>query len=317
MRVCLMIEGQEDVTWDQWLALAGACEEHGLEGLFRSDHYESVMGMRERGSLDAWTTLAALAARTSRIRLGTLVSPATFRHPSVLAKSGATVDQISGGRAELGLGAGWHEGEHRAHGFEFPATPIRMERLAEQLEIVTRSWTEDAFSFQGRHYQVQDLRALPKPVQRPRPTLLVGGGAGPKSLALAARWADEYNTAGVPLEELPERHGRLQEAWREAGRDPETARLSLMTTCVVGRDRAEVAERVGRVLAVTGSHDSVAEVVDARPNWLLGTVDEVAERLRELEAAGVRRVMLQHLDHADTEMVAVLGEVAASMDTRP
>jgi F420-dependent oxidoreductase-like protein len=317
MRVCLMIEGQEGVTWDQWLALAGACEEHGLEGLFRSDHYESVMGMRERGSLDAWTTLAGLAARTSRIRLGALVSPATFRHPSVLARSVVTVDHISGGRAELGLGAGWHEGEHRAHGFEFPATPVRMERLAEQLEIVTRSWTEDAFSFQGRHYQVQDLRALPKPVQRPRPTLLVGGAAGPKSLALAARWADEYNTVGVPLEELAERRRRLEEAWREAGRDPETARLSLMTTCVVGRDRAEVAERVGRVLAVTGSHDSVAEVVDARPNWLLGTVDQVAERLRELAAAGVRRVMCQHLDHADTEMVAVLGEVAASMDTRP
>jgi F420-dependent oxidoreductase-like protein len=313
MRVCLMIEGQEDVTWEQWLALAGACEEHGLEGMFRSDHYESVMGMRERGSLDAWATLAALAARTRRIRLGTLVSPATFRHPSVLAKMVATVDHVSGGRAELGLGAGWHQGEHRAYGFEFPPTPTRMERLAEQLEIVTRSWTEDAVEFQGRHYQVQDLRALPKPVQRPRPTLLVGGGAGPKSLALAARFADEYNTVGVSLEELPERHGRLLDAWREAGRDPEEARLSLMTTCVVGRDRAEVSERVGRVLAAIGSHDSVAEVVEARPNWLLGTVDEVAERLRGLEAAGVGRVMLQHLDHADTEMVAVLGELAASM----
>ena len=313
MRVCLMIEGQEDVTWEQWLALAGACEEHGLEGLFRSDHYESVMGMRERGSLDAWATLAALAARTSRIRLGTLVSPATFRHPSVLAKMVATVDHVSGGRVELGLGAGWHEGEHRAYGFEFPPTPTRMERLAEQLEIVTRSWTEDAVDFQGRHYQLQDLRALPKPVQRPRPTLLVGGGAGPRSLALAARFADEYNTVGVPLEELPERRKRLRDAWREAGRDPEEARLSLMTACVVGRDRAEVEERIGRVLAAIGSHDSVAEVVDARPNWLLGTVDEVAERLRGLEAAGVGRVMLQHLDHADTEMVAVLGELAASM----
>jgi F420-dependent oxidoreductase-like protein len=313
MRVCLMIEGQEDVTWEQWLALAGACEEHGLEGLFRSDHYESVMGMRERGSLDAWATLAALAARTGRIRLGTLVSPATFRHPSVLAKMVATVDHVSGGRAELGLGAGWHEGEHRAYGFEFPPTPTRMERLAEQLEIVTRSWTEDAIDFRGRHYQLQDLRALPKPVQRPRPTLLVGGGAGPRSLALAARFADEYNTTGVPLEELSARRQRLRDAWRAAGRDPETARLSLMTTCVVGRDRAEVEERVGRVLAVIGSHDSVAEVVDARPGWLLGTVDEVAERLRGLEAAGVGRVMLQHLDHADTEMVAVLGELAASM----
>jgi F420-dependent oxidoreductase-like protein len=313
MRVCLMIEGQEDVTWEQWLALAEACERHGLEALFRSDHYESVMGMRERGSLDAWTTLAALAARTERIRLGTLVSPATFRHPSVLAKSVATVDRVSGGRVELGLGAGRYEGEHRAYGFEFPPTRVRMERLAEQLEIVTRSFAEDAFSFQGRHYQVQDLRALPKPVQRPRPTLLVGGAAGPKSLALAARYADEYNTTGAPLDELPERRRRLVAAWRDAGRDPEEARLSLMTTCVVGRDRAEVTERVRRVLAVTGSDASVDEVIDARPNWVHGTVDQVTERLRALEEVGVGRVMLQHLDHADTDMVAVLGEVAASM----
>jgi F420-dependent oxidoreductase-like protein len=317
MRVCLMIEGQEDVTWEQWLALAGACEEHGLEGLFRSDHYGPLMGVPERGSLDAWATLAGLAARTSRIRLGTLVSPATFRPPAVLAKNVVTVDHISGGRVELGLGAGWHEGEHRAHGFEFPGTPTRMERLAEQLEIVTRSWSEDAFSFQGRHYQVQDLRALPKPVQRPRPTLLVGGGAGPKSLALAARFADEYNVTGIPLEELPERRARQLDAWREAGRDPGTARLSLMTTGVVGRDQAEVEQRVGRVLAVTGSDDSVAEVIDARPNWLLGTVDQVVEQLEALEAAGISRVMVQHLDHADVEMVAVLGEVAASMDASP
>jgi F420-dependent oxidoreductase-like protein len=315
MRVCLMIEGQEDVSWEQWLALAGACEEHGLEGLFRSDHYESVMGMRERGSLDAWTTLAALAARTSRIRLGTLVSPATFRHPSVLAKSAVTVDHVSGGRVELGLGAGWHEGEHRAYGFEFPPTATRMARLAEQLEIVTRSWTEEAFSFHGQHYQVQDLRALPKPVQRPRPTLLVGGRAGPRSLALAARFADEYNTTGVPHEELPDHRRRLLEAWRDAGRDPDTARLSLMTTCVVGRDRAEVNERVRQVLAAIGVDAGVGEVVEGRPNWLLGTVDQVVERLQGLESAGVSRVMLQHLDHADLEMVAVLGEVAATMAT--
>jgi F420-dependent oxidoreductase-like protein len=317
MRVCLMIEGQEDVTWEQWLALAGACEERGLDGLFRSDHYGPLMGMPERGSLDAWATLAGLAARTSRIRLGTLVSPATFRPPAVLAKNVVTVDHISGGRVELGLGAGWHEGEHRAHGFEFPPTQTRMERLAEQLEIVTRSWSEDAFSFQGRHYQLQDLRVLPKPVQRPRPTLLVGGRAGPKSLALAARFADEYNVTGIPMEELPERRARQLDAWREAGRDPGTARMSLMITGVVGRDQAEVEQRVGRVLAVTGSDGSVAEVIDARPNWVLGTVDQVVEQLQALEAAGIGRVMLQHLDHADVEMVAVLGEVAASMDPSP
>jgi alkanesulfonate monooxygenase SsuD/methylene tetrahydromethanopterin reductase-like flavin-dependent oxidoreductase (luciferase family) len=235
----------------------------------------------------------------------------------VLAKSVVTVDHISGGRVELGLGAGWHEGEHRAYGFEFPATPARMARLAEQLEIVTRSWTEEAFSFVGQHYQVHDLRAEPKPLQRPHPTLLVGGAAGPKSLALAARFADEYNTVGVPLGEVPERRRRQLDAWRDAGRDPGTARLSLMTTGVVGRDRAEVDERVRRVLAVTGDDRSAEEVVDQRPHWLLGTTDQMVEQLQALEAAGISRVMLQHLDHTDLDMVAVLGEVAATMGAAP
>jgi F420-dependent oxidoreductase-like protein len=314
MRVCLMVEGQEDVTWEQWLGLATACEEHGLEGLFRSDHYQSVMGRRERGSLDAWTTLAALAARTSRIRLGTLVSPATFRHPSVLAKSVVTVDHVSGGRAELGLGAGWHDDEHRAYGFEMPPTATRMAILGEQLEVVHRSFTEEAFSFVGAHYRLEDLHALPKPVQRPHPPLLVGGGAGPRSLALAARWADEYNTTAATVEECRRRRGLLEAAWREAGRDPATVRLSLMTACIVGRDRGELRERVAAVQAVTSrGGDPEALLAEPPPHWLLGTAEQLAERLAELEAAGVDRVMLQHLAHRDLDMVAVLGEVAATL----
>ncbi|MGH2819948.1 MAG: LLM class flavin-dependent oxidoreductase, partial [Actinomycetota bacterium] len=163
MRICLMIEGQEDVGWKQWQALAVACEESGLEGLFRSDHYLSVGGHAERGSLDAWTTLAGLAAQTERIRLGTMVSPATFRHPSALAKSVVTVDHISGGRVELGLGAGWHEAEHRAYGFPFAGAPTRLEVLGEQLEIVRGAWDEGPFEFDGRHYRLEGLDALPKP----------------------------------------------------------------------------------------------------------------------------------------------------------
>jgi F420-dependent oxidoreductase-like protein len=314
MRVCLMVEGQEDVSWEQWLGLAAACEEHGLEALFRSDHYQSVMGRRERGSLDAWATLAALAARTSRIRLGTLVSPATFRHPSVLAKNVVTVDHVSGGRVELGLGAGWNEDEHRAYGFEMPPTATRMALLAEQLEIVHRSWTEEAFSFAGAHYRLEDLRALPKPLQRPHPTLLVGGGAGPRSVALAARFGDEYNTGLVSVEECRRRRGVVEAAWREAGRDPATVRLSLMTTCVVGRDRGELLERVAALQAVTGGGGDPAAVLAAPPpHWLIGTADQLVERLRELEQAGVTRVMLQHLAHGDLDMVAVLGEVAATL----
>ncbi len=189
-----MIEGQEDVTWEDWLALARACEEHGVESLFRSDHYLSAAGRGERGSLDAWATIAALAAVTSTVRLGTLVSPATFRHPSELAKVVATADHVSGGRVELGIGTGWMEAEHAAYGFSFPPLRERMAVLEEQLELIAGEWADGPFSLQGSHYAVRDLDALPKPVQRPRPNLIVGGSGGPRSLALAARLADEYNT---------------------------------------------------------------------------------------------------------------------------
>jgi F420-dependent oxidoreductase-like protein len=311
MRICLMIEGQEDVTWEQWLALAGACERHGLEGLFRSDHYLSVMGRRERGSLDAWATLAGLAARTSRIRLGTLVSPATFRHPSVLAKMVVTVDHISGGRAELGLGAGWHQDEHTAYGFDLPPIGERMSLLAEQLEVINRMWGEGTVDHEGAHYRLEGLDALPKPLQRPRPTLIVGGSGGPRATALAARWADEYNTTFVSsLEECRQRRRRLEAAWADAGRDPDTVRFSLMTGCVVGEDRAELLERVARMLERTGRGGRPEEFIANAPGYrIIGTAEQVVERLRELEAVGVQRVMLQHLVHDDLDMVELLGKV--------
>ncbi len=309
MRICLMVEGQEGVTWEQWLALADACEAHGLEGLFRSDHYLSVMGRRERGSLDAWATLAGLAARTGRIRLGTMVSPATFRHPSVLAKMVVTADHVSGGRVELGLGAGWHHDEHTAYGFDMPSVRERMSLLAEQLEIVNREWADGAFDFQGAHYRLQGLDALPKPVQRPRPNLIVGGAAGPGSAALAARWADEYNTNFATLQDCRERRQRLSAACEQAGRDPASLCFSLMSGCVVGRDRAEVLERLGRMLERTGRGGSPEGLLAEPPAQLIvGTVDEVVERLRACEAAGVQRVMLQHLVHDDVDMVALIGD---------
>jgi F420-dependent oxidoreductase-like protein len=309
MRLCLMIEGQEDVTWEQWLALAEACESHRIEALFRSDHYLSVLGRRDRGSLDAWATLAGLAARTTTLRLGTLVSPATFRHPSVLAKMVATVDHISGGRVELGLGAGWHEQEHTAYGFEMPPMKERMARLAEQLEIVNREWAEGSFDFHGSYYRIEDLDALPKPVQRPRPNLIIGGGAGPRSAALAARWADEYNSTMATLEQVRQRRQRVASAWDAAGRDPDTLRFSLMATCVVGRDREELRERLGRLLDRTGRGGTPEALLESAPEqWILGTVEQAAERLRGYEAAGVQRVMLQHLVHDDLDMVALIGD---------
>jgi F420-dependent oxidoreductase-like protein len=268
VRVALMIEGQEGVTWQQWVALAQAAERAGIEALFRSDHYSTVTG-RGGGSLDAWTTLAGLAAVTERLRLGTLVSPATFRHPSVLARSVVTVDHISGGRAELGMGAGWMEQEHRAFGFPFPPHDERAAMLAEQIEIVHREWTEDAFSFSGRFYELDGAQALPKPVQKPHPRLIVGGKGRRRTVEVAARWADEYNAFHVEPEFFRTLRSRLDEALVAADREPGSVAMSLMQ--------------------------------------LYG--DELRERLPEYEAAGVERVFVQHLDHEDLDAVAAIGQL--------
>src|SRR3954465_9310071 len=181
MDLCLMIEGQESVTWPQWVALARACETHGIPALFRSDHHLNLDGHPERGSLDAWGTIAALAAVTETLRLGTLVSPVTFRHPSALAKLATAADHVSGGRVEVGIGAGWHDREHAAYGFPYPPLRERMEHLEEQLEILHGHWSDGSFSFTGRHYRLEDLDAHPKPVQRPHPRGPGGGGAGPEA----------------------------------------------------------------------------------------------------------------------------------------
>jgi F420-dependent oxidoreductase-like protein len=303
-----MVEGQEGVTWDQWRALARAAEDGGLDGLFRSDHYTSIVrpGL---GALDAWATLAALAAVTERIRLGTLVSPATFRHPSVLARNAVTVDHVSNGRVEVGMGAGWYEREHVAGGFPFLDARRRFDLFEEQVEVVVRSWTEQGFDHRGAAYVLEGQDALPRPVQQPHPPLILGGRARPRGAALAARFAAEYNTLGAPLEELRDRKARLDAACTESGRDPSSLVFSVMTTCVVGADRAEALERLRRVAALVGDDRDPGELwADRRDRWLVGTVEDVAARLEELRDAGVRRVFLQHLDHADLEMVALVGD---------
>jgi alkanesulfonate monooxygenase SsuD/methylene tetrahydromethanopterin reductase-like flavin-dependent oxidoreductase (luciferase family) len=287
MRVALMIEGQEDVTWEQWLALAHAAEEANLEGLFRSDHYRSIMRGDPAGSLDAWATLAGLAAATTTLRLGTMVSPVTFRRVSVLAKLVTTVDHISNGRVELGIGAGWFESEHDAYGFKFLSTKERLDELDRQLEELTRQWT-----------RAPDI--WPKPVQQP-PPIIVGGSAKPRTVRAAVQWADEYNTVFASVEEARERKRILDDAARSAGREP--LRFSLMIGCVVGRDEPELEERLEQFKRISGQ--------DAPP--VSGTVDQVVARLREYEQAGVERVMLQHLVHEDVEMVSVLGDVASQL----
>jgi F420-dependent oxidoreductase-like protein len=310
MDVCLMIEGQEGVTWEQWLDLALTCESSGFNGLFRSDHYLSFSDPHERGALDAWSTLSALAAVTERIRLGTMVSPVTFRHPAMLAKSVATADHVAGGRVELGMGAGWFEREHEAFGFSFPSDGERMEILAEQLEIVHRLWgrDENEVTFEGTHYRLDACVALPKPLQTPHPPLILGGGAGPRAAALAARWADEYNVNYIDPDEAAARRRRLSEACEAVDRDPASLRLSLMNGVVVGSDRAEVERRAAALLAHEGKDEDPATALERwRAERLVGTVDEVISRLAEYADAGVERVMLQHLVHDDLETVELIG----------
>lgn len=308
MRLCVMIEGQEGVTWDDWVRLARLTEQHGFEGLFRSDHYTAII-RPEADALDAWVTLAGLAAITERIRLGTLVSPATFRHPSVLARMAVTVDHISRGRVEVGMGSGWYEREHEAHGFPFLDAKQRFDLFAEQVEIVVRSWTEERFDHVGRAYTLRGQTALPHPLQQPHPPLVLGGTVKPRFAALAARNANEVNTLGAPNDELRQRKAVLDRACVEVGRDPATLGFSVMTSCFLGSVRSEVLERVGVFLSLRGDDtDPEALFAERRNRWLAGTVEEVVERIRELRELGVTRVFLQHLNHDDDAMLALIGE---------
>jgi alkanesulfonate monooxygenase SsuD/methylene tetrahydromethanopterin reductase-like flavin-dependent oxidoreductase (luciferase family) len=301
MRIALMIEGQEDVTWHDWVALADTCEAVGIDALFRSDHYLSVVGAGRRGALDAWATINALAARTSAVRLGTLVSPASFRHPSVLARLATTADHVSGGRVELGLGTGWSEIEHRAHGFPFLPMGERMDVLAEQLEILHDGfWGAGPFTFRGAHYTVEDLDAQPKPIQQPHPPLIMGGVAAPRSARLAARFADEYNTVNADLERIRQRREAIDAACVAADRDP--IPFSVMATAVIAPDEATLRRRADALAQWTGSDVDLGD-----PTWIAGTTGQVIEKLRAYEKAGVQRVFLQHLVHRDLDTVELIG----------
>ncbi len=320
MRVCIMVEGQEGVTWSEWMTLAMACEKLGFDGLFRSDHYQSLKGGAPRDALDAWMTIAALAARTKRIRLGTLVSPVTFRHPAVLAKSVAAADHISGGRVEVGLGAGWFEREHRAFGFPFPASGERLEMLGEQMEIVHRllDRSEGRVTFRGAHYQLDSCEALPAPLHDPHLPLILGGDAGPRSSRLAVRWADEYNVLFCGPTRCREVRVRLDEECMRAGRDPSTLPLSLMTGTVVGTDDAEVRAQVARMMVSESESGSPASYVEHLRDrgWIVGRVDQVLEQMAMLATAGISRVMLQMVAHDDLESLELLGrEVVTGVAT--
>lgn len=305
----LMLEGQEGVTWPRWLAIAQACERLGFDGLLTSDHYLSVVNVDEPGSNDAWTLLGALAARTERLRLGTMVSPVTFRLPTVLAKAATTVDRISNGRVQLGMGAGWWDEEHRTHGIPFPSTGERFEMLEEQLEIVHGLWTEDVFSFESRHYAIEECRFVPKPVQQPHPPIALGGKGGPRLARLVARWADEFNRVGGTPDETAASIERVTDALDAAARDRTSVTMSFMTWVFVGRTDAEWKGRVERARRMDPTAGSFDEYLsDISRDCIVGTVDRATERMNAYAAAGVQRFVLNHSLFDDIDQIELLAE---------
>ncbi len=311
MRYALMIEPQQGCSYADQLAVARRAEAAGFETFFRSDHYDSFPGESGRPTTDAWTVLAGLARETERIGLGVLVSPVTFRHPGSLAKVVATVDEMSGGRVTVGLGAGWNDAEHAHLGLVFPPIEVRAEMLEEQLQILRGLWQEpDGWSFSGRHYSVPGSLFRPRPVQQPAPHVIVGGDGTPRSMRIAVRLADEFNLSAATPEHAAERFVRLDEAARAVGRDPSTIVHSAMVGVLVGRDEAEVVRRSGVLLEQFGLAEAGMSWFESRrPRWAIGTPDQARAAAGRYEAVGVERLVLQDFLPWDLEMIDLLGEV--------
>jgi F420-dependent oxidoreductase-like protein len=310
MELALTIISQEGVTWDDWCALADTCERFEIPTLFSADHYLSRNDELGNVAHDAWTVIAGLAARTSTLRLGTLVTPVTFRLPAVLANAVATADHISGGRIELGLGAGWMDREHEAFGFPFPEPRIRRQMLAEQLEIVHRLWTEERVTFHGNHYTLENAPGRPKPVQSPHPPIIVGAGATRGSAIPAARFADEYNTAWVDHpSEFAEMRDRVLRACEEVGREAGTMRFSIAIHCVVGATHDEAMDRAREIYELRPRDESFDDWFATFTEYrLVGSVDEVAGALLPYAEAGADRLMIMHILHRDLESVRLIAE---------
>ena len=302
MQMRIFTEPQQGASYAQLLAVAQTAERAGFNAFFRSDHYQ-LMGDHFSGlpgPSDAWVTLAGIARETSTIRLGTLVSSATFRNPGPLAISVANVDDMSNGRIELGLGAGWYKVEHDSYALRFPDLGERFDILTEQLEIITGLWNTPhggRFNFTGSHYSVTDSPALPKPVQSP-PPIIVGGGGPKRTPMLAARFAAEFNLPFAPMERFTEQRDRVRAACETIGREPESMVYSCAQVVAIGRNDAEVARRAAAI---------GRDVDEMKQNGLCGTPDQVLQRIADWGALGATRMYLQVLDLGDLDHVEFIG----------
>jgi F420-dependent oxidoreductase-like protein len=306
MKLRIFTEPQQGADYETLRNVAVAAEDLGFDAFFRSDHYlkiGDVSGLP--GPTDAWATLAALAVETSRVRLGTLMTAATFRLPGPLAITVAQVDQMSGGRVEFGLGAGWYEAEHAAYGIPFPPVGERFDMLEEQLAIITGLWGTqegETFSFDGAHYRVSDSPALPKPTQRPRPPVLLGGSGARRTPRLAARFADEFNAPFQSVQDSAAGFARIREACEAAGRYPASMTYSVAQTVCCGKDEAEFRRRAAAI---------GLEPAQAREHGLGGTPGEVAAKIAEFAEIGAERVYLQVLDLSDLDHLALIASDVA------
>jgi F420-dependent oxidoreductase-like protein len=303
MQLRIFTEPQQGATYHQLARVATAAEDLGFDAFFRSDHFMKIgdpPGGGLPGPTDSWVTLGGIALQTSRIRLGTLVTSATFRLPGPLAVAVAEVDQMSGGRIELGLGSGWFDGEHAAYGIPFPALGERFERLEEQLAVITGLWGTpegETFSFDGSHYRLVDSPALPKPAQRPRPPVIIGGHGAKRTPRLAARYADEFNAAFITLDQTGAQFGRVRQACADAGRDASTMVLSAAQTVCCGETESSFAERAEAI---------GQDAATMREHALGGSPAEIVDKLGRFAEAGASRAYLQFLDLNDLDQLELI-----------
>jgi F420-dependent oxidoreductase-like protein len=321
MDLRIFTEPQQGASYDQLLAVAQRAEANGFGGFFRSDHYLRIRsGDGQPGPTDTWITLGAIARETSTIRLGTMVCSATFRLPGPLAVAVAQVDEMSGGRVELGLGAGWNEPEHRELGLPFPPIGERADLMEEQFAVLRGLWGEsDGWSFEGAHIRIEDASFHPKPIPRPgrpisaaghvRPRLLTGGEGSPRSLRIAARYADEFNLSSSSPEKAVTKYAELRAACEAIGRDPATMGRSVMAGVLIGRNEAELSRRKAAMLAAFGNEAGGEDWFDARePRWVFGAPDEARAMVARFADAGAERIMLQDFLPRDLEMVDLMAE---------
>jgi len=302
--VCLMIEGQEGLTWDRWRRLARAAEDGGFEALFRSDHLTGLFGDPKRASLDTWASLTWLASNTSRIRFGPLVCPLTFHHPALLAKRAAAVAELSGGRLDLGIGAGWHEGEHAMFGIPFPSLKERMDRFECGARAIRALWQGHPVTLEQPYYPLREAESYPLPPGGRAP-LIIGGRGEQRALRVVAACADEWNTTRITRDDYPAKRAVLERHCRAVGREPSLIRRSLMVPYIVGRDARDRDARLANARRI------FPRVPDNEAAWraagfLFGAPRELVEELRAWEKLGVTRVMLQTLDMDDAAAIELL-----------